>query len=48
MQSISNAEISDMLLFVEGRMNLTLERCRSILSVLLHIIIQIKKELDNN
>lgn len=33
MQSISNAEISDMLLFVEERMNLTLERCRSILSV---------------
>lgn len=33
MQSISNAEISDMLLFVEDRIKLTIERCRCILSV---------------
>lgn len=30
MQSISNAEISDMLLFVEERINLIVERCRCI------------------
>lgn len=33
MQSISNAEISDMLLFVEDRIKLTIERCCCILSV---------------
>lgn len=32
MQSISNADIADMLLFVEERINLTIDRCRSILS----------------
>lgn len=32
MQSISNADISDMLLFVEERINLTLERCRCIVT----------------
>lgn len=33
MQSISNADIADMLLFVEERINLTLERCHCIMSV---------------
>lgn len=33
MQSISNAEISDMLLFIEERINLTIERCRCITSI---------------
>lgn len=32
MQSISNDDIADMLLFVEERINLTIDRCRSILS----------------
>ena len=33
MQSISNADILDMLLFVEERINTTIERCGSVISV---------------
>lgn len=33
MQSISKADILDMLLFVEERITLTIERCRSVVSV---------------
>ena len=33
MQSISNADILDMLLFVEERINTTIERCSSVISV---------------
>lgn len=33
MQSISNADILDMLLFVEERINATIERCGSVISV---------------